>query len=295
MHNLPFSFLTFDFFYASASGLSGVFRANRTDVGSVKNETHKLESNGNHNTTGVTYVSDAPSTTIVGSYQYGGMRGDINSGNWGVDNIVEYISEPLSTQFDKSCYFKEVGENTPNNRELWNAFGGDNVNTLNLLETENNLQIELTNNLKNIDGSLTSLDLSTINTVASKPIMATYFNPITVGELVSQNELNFESYPRNTFWEITPTIINRTSSIRKNNHIGKIKIVDAGGTNYEFGIPVYSKQNSEVSFSTEKDYLNMNAIGTINYNGVSGSYDGDNSLENDKGLFNFYDKISFFL
>lgn len=292
MHNLSFSFLTYDFFYASASGLSSVFRANRTDVGSVKNETHKLKSTGKHHTTGVTVVNDPPSITIVGSYQNGNMEGEINSGNWGVSNVVEYIPEPLGSQFDKSCYFKEVGENTPNNRELWNAFGGENVNTLNLLEDDDNLQIDLTNNLKNMDGSLTSLDLSTINTVASKPIMATYFKPITVGELASQNETTFESYPLNTFWEITPKIINRSSSIRKSNHIGKIEIVDAGGSNYEFGIPVYSKQNSEVSFSTEKDYQNMNAVGTINYNGVNGSYDGDNSLENNKGLFNFYDKTT---
>jgi hypothetical protein len=292
MHNLSFSFLTFDFFHASAYGLSGVFRPNRTDVGSVKNEYHILDSDGTSKAKDVSFIQNGSQNTILASVQKGKMKGDTYSGDWQTTSFIKYVTQPTGPKFDNSCYFKEVGENTPNNRDVWNAFGGEQVNTLNIVEDEDMLQIDITNDLINKNGILTPIDLNSINNFQTKPIVATSFKALTALELV--DETTFESYEANIFWtlDIYKTTINRINQIRKENHISKIEITDLGGTKYEYGIPVYTKLQSEVSFSTEKDFQDLNTMGTITYNGVNGSYDGDNSLDNNKGLFNFYDKTT---
>ena len=294
-HNLSFSVLTSDFFHASASGISGTFRANRTDVGSIVNEKNNSTSTGNNNMTGVSFVNKEATNILLASYQYGNLKSDGESGNWDINNsnVVSYLPEESSTKFDNSCYFKKIGENTPNNTELWDAFGGNSAKSLKITKVGDDFTTNygLVSNQSNQPAI--TINPSTINTIQSKPIIATFFKAITVEEL-QNSEPNFISYGINQFpiSIATQTPIARLTDSRHLNHISKIQILDESGMNYEYGIPVYTYSQSEVSFSTDQQYSNVNNAGLVSYIGAGNGYNGDNSLANDKGLFNFFDKTT---
>lgn len=291
MSNLPFSFLTFDFFHASASGISGTYRANRIDVGTVKSMENQTVSKGDNISLGATYTFEDGSSYFLGNAQYGVTSGENSSGNWNGNGTIEFIAESMDSKFDASCYFKAVGENTPNNRSQWNNLGGIIPKKLKLLKDPLSVEISQSNEL--IDDIPNSqpitINNNSINSNQTKPIVASNFKAYTVNELSSFDN-TFISYPLNVFYQMSTNSINRNSSFRKINHISRVDITDEGGTNYEFGIPVYTKLQSEVSFSTNKDLGNLNPNGTISYSGANGSYLGDNSLENNKGLHNYFDK-----
>ena len=137
MHNLSFSFLTNDFFYVSASGISGVFRANRKDVGTVQNDYHKSKITGVSSAVGYNYTSYGALNTVTQNTENASFEGKINSGDWDLASNVNFLTQTPSKKFDNSVFFKEVGEFTPCDNTLWSSLGGSTPNSLKIVADNN--------------------------------------------------------------------------------------------------------------------------------------------------------------
>lgn len=300
MKNLSFSIQTYDLFYVNAMGLSGTFRAKRNDIGtyydpeaSIKiNEKQPIENAGDllnnivdvdmvEGSVGVSISVKPPKYSIQLGLAAGYMPGSVESGvlkQEGAGNVLEFTPQNNGNGFDNSIYFKSIGENTPETLNAYNELNGTTADFFELVSTTDK-EIHLTNKLNNkgtlIDAvSLNSVNASAINT----PFSATYFNPKTVADFSSNA----------AFWDYStasPTKIYRNGGIYSSNHISAIEVVSTDGIRYNYGIPVYSIKNDEVTFASQGLTLVPDQSGLITYTpGV------DNSVSNTRGWTNYFDK-----
>ncbi|HEX8548438.1 MAG TPA: hypothetical protein VF691_15865, partial [Cytophagaceae bacterium] len=76
------------------------------------------------------------------------------------------------------------------------------------------------------------------------------------------------------------------------HHIGEVSVLKSTGERYVFGLPAYNTTQAEVSFATGKSGEKEQALPV---NGTSGLLDytnGDNTVENQKGLDNYFSKTT---
>ncbi len=284
MKNLPFSFVTYDLFMCNALGISQVFRGNREDYGNFENINSKSQFEGDIQDFSAGFKQGIGNQTITVGAVFGNQDSEIESGEWtvGLNSNLEFVAEPLSDHIDKAVYFKAIGENTPKSMNALMMVGGDQASKFSINSDEPNREIDLTNNLITNSNS-TTISSNSLNNLNEEVVIGTKFIPSTAADLIGA-DLFYYSKPENGFVNTGELQFNRNSVIRESNHLSQIKTVTTNGTTHVFGIPAYSLNSSEVSFSTNENQSNSN--GVIEYDSW------DNSLSNDKGLYQFYDKTT---
>lgn len=292
MKDLPFSIQTYDLFYANAMGLSGTFRARRSDVGTYYDPEGNLESNEEQfidvavESAGVLLnLVNPTSVKLQVGIDLGDSPGEMESGvlhKEGGGNVLDFASQsPSSYSFDNTVYFKSVGETTPETMKVYDDLNGSTPDYFNLLRVEK--EIHLTNFLKikgeNIDGATIN---SANQSVEPKPIIATVFSPKTGSSFASNSIYNSHSL---VGLPVEIEALPRVYDTHRPNHISAVDIVSTDGTNYTYGVPVYTLLNDEVSFASTGITVSSVDPSLINYNaGV------DNSVSNTRGWTGYFDK-----
>lgn len=312
MKNLPFSIQTYDVFYANAMGLTGTFRARRTDFGtyydpeaSVKiNDKKPIEDVGDllDNLTDVDNVGVGVGATIgVGAdpslklhieLSAGYMPGTIESGvlKSGSSNVLEFNTQSASSNFDQSIYFKAVGESTPEEMAAYNQLNGA-VPDYFLLKKEGD-HVALTNQLNGTQAFINSGVLNGLNPSSTpKPVIATHFAPKTAASFPVN--ASYKSFPLVGSGNSNVEQITRVGGIREVNHITAIDVVSTDGMIYQYGLPVYTINNQEVSFAATGLTKVTSDPGLITYTPVlngNGENIGVNSVTNSLGWTGYFDK-----
>ncbi|MCE3297030.1 MAG: hypothetical protein K0R65_2744 [Crocinitomicaceae bacterium] len=282
MKNLSFSTQTFDIFNVNASGMGGTFRAGRTDFGTYYDpqteNIHNAASGflGDLDAASAGLRQSTTGTFIELSYSAGSIKGKLESDNWkfGAENLIEFEDQLPSPYFDNTTYFKQVGEQTPNDLAVYQIM---NANQPEFFEVDKtNHEIVLTSNLTQTGIPLTN----NLNQLTQRPVRATQFLP----KLVEEYGTTDVFYSYNYDGSAKDPIHREDNTLRVANHISSIDVVSTDGTHYSYGIPVYSLENSEVAFATDAS--------TENYYGLSSFEPADNSILNDEGRDHYYDRTT---
>lgn len=287
MQYLPVSMQTHDVFYLNAAGSTGTYRAMRTDYGSYYDANTVLSSNegrryvGNDSNTSLSGVIDMTMSPAIGfgvAYSTGIQKGAEESGNiLEGDHLLKFNSESLGNGYDKSIYFRGIGLVQEVDMEPWQLLNG-NLPDKFILDRIGNSGVKNNHLVKRgVD-----VDYLNVNQGHVDKLTATIFNPVTVQEAINNNLNSYQSYDVNGIRSI-----DRNSDYRKNNHITLIEHVNTSGERYQYGIPVYVYQKSDVTFScTGRNPKLENGLenGLVNY------LSADNSVHNILGRSNLFDK-----
>lgn len=287
MAMLPFSVQTHDVFYVNGGGINGTIRGMRSDYGtyydpnseSVYNNDSKLFSDDNVTTVATGAVFSLPTIGFGIAYSTGTMKGEQASGNWKeYNNLLEFTAQVPSEKFDESVYFKPMGNVAPVDMGAWNEVNGNTPDYFDVNVSGG--QMVQDNYLKYKTSGVTDM-----NSHHERTYSDIYFHPKTAEQMHSAGFVNYPSTPSTG----AVTDILRIDADRKGNHISAVDVVTPNGVKYQYGIPVYTYQQQEVTFSCEGLLeLSENTIpsGMIKYN------EGDNSIGNNLAIQNYFDKTT---
>jgi hypothetical protein len=292
MKNIPISMQSYDQFSMNAHMLSGQFRANRTDYGNYHDAQIVNDNNGpvvGINAGVSVETSPTPATWIGvggsgGKSTQSGVTEQFSSD--GTDYFKDNSSNISSLDFDESVYFKAIGEKTPNDMGPWDALGGAIPNSYKL---DNDL--DKTDHLTN-----SSQIVAPSNLTKNKPIRSTHIKVYTAKDasfLSNHYKYKFLTAKDNVPSNNTYSNINNSqpfnrieNGLRKQNHISAIEVVTTEGNQYIYGLPIYSKTESDVIFSVGKSDEDA-SIGKLPIDpntGLVKYYQNDVSILNSRGM-----------
>lgn len=262
-HALGIASLTEDIFSVSGQGVSGSYRAFRSEVGHVFDAMNI--SSGADGSAGVELG--------IGAGAHFGMDVKVNlsstiSGDWTAGNQagqrLRYRSlaeRPLA----EPAYFREASEATvEQDSSLWNALQRDKAVRFTLASSgqfDYNLGSWLT------DGGSTSTGIPAVNHRQKREPRAQAFSYLKHGEAMS---LGLDAPPSYTNGFTVP-----------DHHISEVSITGTDGGRYVYGVPVYNLSHSEVEFSVGTPPV---SDGLVSYTPQ------ENSVGNNKGKDWYYSK-----
>jgi len=288
MQTLPFSNITYDLYQINTPGVSAMFRAYRNDVGTLSNATVTSKSISSSK------LSSKSFGVWVKKVEGNGFGiGVSKSGDWENQNGVDPLNFEQNNQIlgYEKFHFKIVGEKTPTNEELFNAYGGSNPIFLDMDYDENNKILNTSDTIKNPSGQNLPPFLPTVNQKTEREIRATainYFHNYELDYMNASEIRNYNLYEENSNGLVGYTVLN--DDYRKDHHLGKMEVSTPSGSVYGYGIPAYNLSESEVSFNVEPGIGGVNSnTGLVNYQHQGNA---DNSLLNEKGRDHYYDKTT---
>ena len=290
MKNLAFSFQTYDIFRASALGMSGTFRAQRNDVGTYKDPTAENHMDGHSNSFNAGLLASEGKIQI--GYARGDQDGGGKSGNWirNEGNVLEFVGEDLGNSYDEATYFKMLGEATPTDLGIYEELEGSSASYVDVNKVGGSIVLD--NYLKTGNGGA-NIDGQVINGLNGRPVISNVFTPIIAADLTGSNSLFFSRHEGQFIFSNVSAALRMNSSYRKANHISSVEIISNGGMNYTYGIPTYTIENNEVSFSVDGDDVDINSDNLVRYYTGDNITDyGDNSINNIKGRGHSFDKTT---
>lgn len=258
--------LTEDIFSVSGQGMSGSYRAFRSEVGHVFDAMNV--SSGADGSAGVELG--------MGAGVHFGMDVKVNlssttSGDWTAGNQagqrLRYRSlseQPLA----EPAYFREASEATvEQDSALWNALQRDKAVRFTLASSGGSFDWNLGSWLT--DGGNTSTGIPALNYRQKREPRAQTFSYLKHGEAMS---LGLDAPPSHNAFTVP------------DHHMSEVTITGTDGGRYVYGMPVYNIAHSEVEFNvgvpTSVDY------GLVDYTAE------ENSVSNDKGKDRYYSKTT---
>src|SRR5690554_5106595 len=293
LKTLPFSTPTYDVFHLNAAGVSGSFRGQRSDVGTLKDATILSLSSQTTKETDISVGYEPPvAVGAGGGFTYGDGDQTQQTGHWYMSGQTNFnYKGGTNANFDNTVFFKSGSELTPRNMDLLNAYGGSKPFHRSPILNSSDKSI-----------SFNSLDLSdnkgASHTILGAPqsynareeIRATHYEPKTVGQELNLGNTTIEFFPEN---EYLPGYGNTTLELRGTNtkalhHLSTVTVTTTDGLNYRYGTPVYNLKQEDVVFSVAG--LKGSLYGT--HGQVEYTHGVDNSVNNKRGKSGFYERTT---
>lgn len=289
IENLPFSAPTFDVFNYSSAGVSGTFRAQRSDVGTLTDSYVESKTKGKDvgvkvgkGTTGFGFPSFRIGAT------YGSGNGNEESGEWNASGQNHFTFK--DEESNDVVFYKTIGEMTPRGSNLLAAYNGQAPLRRDISRSNN--EISMGSNLENSNFT-SQVDLTNTDGYyeASKVVTATNYELKTSEESSSSITIASENSGSEPIFLNEP----RTNSFRLPHHISEVLVSDMSGMQYEYSIPAYNLTYEEVTFSMGGQTNYDDFDGLIEYvrtdlSDPSNPIYGDNSIMNNKGKAGYFDK-----
>lgn len=281
MQSLPFTNITYDLYQVNSPGVASMFRAYRNDVGTLSDATlqspHISSSLSTSKSFGIFYKSVK---------SFGAGINLTTSGNWEqtAENRMEYTNQALDHAGAEKFYFKKVGEKTPVNSELYDAYRQNEPVRIGMAQNASDKTFYTTNALV-ANGGGTSV-MPTQNYQTEREIRAMAINYYHNHELALLNEpvlKDYDEYVAGGDGAQNYTVVN--DSYRKEHHFGKMEVTSESGAIFGYGLPAYNITETDVVFNVEPGAGQVDpSTGLVNYETT------DNSLANNKGRDHFYQK-----
>ncbi len=307
--NLPLTNQTYDIFMATAQGLSSMFRAHRSDVGTVYDNKIKTTTSSN-------YVG------LEGGFgSYTEVGGNVNtfeleqtSGKWtAFDNAkLDFMGRDHSLvegNYDfEEAYFRQSGEGLAINQAYYNAMGGERAVRLQLGNSEPSA---ITPTLVNRAGSTVNSNVANLHNSQrnKRGVVINYLNAkqardYALEKLIESHTLDSFDYTvaatattnyikgEGHYTYLDNSIDRITHANNKEHHISEVSVTTQGGKRFVYGIPSYSRAYEERSFNVAPNSgFNSTASffddGLKSFNGTS-----DNSINNSNKKDGFFQKKS---
>lgn len=256
--------LTNDVFNVSGQGISGSYRAFRSDIGNI-NDPYNYS-----NSDGFTLGAEVGG----GNVAHGGADGMVNisksqSGKWTSGNDIAWalpFRPEVSTPNVETIFFREAGEHTlEQDPALWNAMQGATPQGFRMEPSGSQnakLRPELTNDW------YSSVSIPSLNQRTKREARSQLFSFLTHAEATK-----FAVEPQ--------VIIDSNEPWAQDHHMSEVTILGDGGQRYVYGLPVYNTVQNDVEFS----------VGSNTVEGELVRYTAtDASTENAKGREQYYSR-----
>ncbi|MEQ9229302.1 MAG: hypothetical protein RIF46_01370, partial [Cyclobacteriaceae bacterium] len=296
MPNISPSQATMDLFSASGAGVASVFRPQRYDVG--MNSDNSFYRGGtrvdmmNMKLWGLLSLVflGLPEKKVKGNTittKLGGSGGwmDLVGNNIGHSEFDSPNMAPGQVTYDGKVTFKNMGEKTEFDPQVFNEYGGDQpaafviseMNPIDLVFLENSPNHHfLTGALETSTGISTPTTDELSDRAQPRQELFSYLSASEASAgAVSQSILN---YPFNTDGQDAlpaPTGILREADERAGHHMSEVTVTKPDGHRYVYGIPAYSLRESAWSFNASGNIVD-NANRLVEYNGNDASVNNDN-------------------
>lgn len=275
-YNLPITNLTYDIYSVSGQGTSGSYRPFRSDIGHVFDNESFSTSDG--------YVGGVE--LGAGGLFKGGVDISVNSayshsGDWSSSKAAEsmsYVGTGPNPDYEP-WYFKEANEKSVNSDvDFLKRYGGFNANRFSL---DGSVNFDTKTTGKMIDNSGAELEIKTANQRKSRDKRNQTITVLNNREVYEGMGL----FGVNSVTKMNLYIKNNIGKL--GHHIGQITSMNTDGRRYVYTLPVYNKEQQEVTFAVGKPV--GGGAARTNVNGIVTYKPGqDNSTGNKMGLDNYY-------
>ncbi len=275
-YNLPITNSTYDMYSVSGQGTGGSYRPMRSDVG------HVFDAAGYSTSDGYQISAEIG----LGDLTHVGVNVTVNdmnstSNDWSSSTIASVAQSRASANYPdyEPFYFKEANEKSVDpDQTFYDTYGGDQAARFDL-DGSTKFNAVTTGNLELSDGTPKSFPHDNYRNARDRKTQV--ISALTNAEINNGFGLN------NTL----NSYVASNSSVQ--HHIGQISSLGADGKRYIYGLPAYNTRQEETSFAVGVPEGGGSirphdaAVGTVTY--VPNS---DNTVDNKKGLDNYYNNIT---
>jgi hypothetical protein len=277
-YNLPITNLTYDLYSVSGQGTGGSYRPFRSDVGHVFDIASYSTSDGYSGS-----VEMAAGNLFKGGTDLVVNSAYSQSGDWSSSKAYEntsFQSNGPNADYEP-FYFKEANEKSVNSDPAFvSRYGGFGA-TKYEINGDVEFDAKATGKLKNLDGTLKEVSPSDQRKRRDKRSQTiTVLTNREVYEGMGLFGGSAGSGVKNNF------VNGNMQNI--GHHIGQITSMNTDGKRYVYAIPVYNKEQQEVTFAVGKPVGGGSARTSIANGLVTYSPGQDNSLKNKMGLDNYF-------
>ncbi|AEV99208.1 hypothetical protein A4D02_35580 [Niastella koreensis] len=276
--NIAVPIYTYDTWSISGEGTGGMFRAYRNDIGYMYDH-RMVTTSDNYNIGADIGFGDI----LKAGLDYQQIDAYTKNNAWLGDNdLVGVIPFRSADTTFENVYFKNPGEKTAADKVYQQALGGDNLMRVDLAAGNNNKVVTATSQLSLFkNGRATgkiSFDANTLRKQRDKRSQViSYLNAREAAEVGLDKVIKnygINSFPVSGCAGFTP--IQRYDSVnRLEHHVSEISVLNADGRRYVYGVPVYNRQQVDVTMATDPG---DNSTGLVGYTPGLENYPG-----NDKG------------
>lgn len=289
---------TYDIFMVQGQGTGGAFRPFRSDMGIHTNDA----------ITNYSYGAGLTAEIGGGTGFKLGVNADVSfdvsySGKWtgnnGIGNVFDYKDETTKEPLYEPFYFRSNGELAAQSTDTYGFIRGDEpVNFRINMAMDGVTWKPNVQNIINEGGSPYGVNLSSMDDYRTTREMRVQNIEYFTVEDVTTDDFWFGEFDSGhtgseTVWTLydageypidgSPDPHNYYyPSIAKNDHLGRITVVNPNGNRYIYGIPAYNFKQKEVAFSVN------NSIGEYNSSKLTTYTSTESSVNNASGDDNFY-------
>lgn len=272
--NLAIPTLTADFYSFSGQGTGGMFRAWRSDYGSVHDP--YAESSINGGSIGVDL--GVPHFGLEGSYQQGKSK----SGKWdalnGLKNHFQYAVEKSGSY--EPAYFKLYGEKSIGSRQRYKEIGGEQAVRPRLVALGNGdfsvAQNFIDENGTSLSTLANSVDKGGLQRIVRGQNIEQIPNSWLLNgsgeELLKEYKVEHYSGVPNVYSEPANTLNRSNSLVYKPHHFAGMTVVNKNGQRYVYGLPAMNKRKVEAVFSVGENATDCRATTPISQSGSLPNY-----------------------
>lgn len=285
---------TYDTYSITGEGIGGMMRPYRNDMGMVYDHAMKSKS----------YSGSIGAELGLAAIKHLGVDLDVTVatttvGEWAKENVLRKVAGfKRASGLYENVYFKNPGERTAVDQEYYNRIGGDQLMRVdfNSNKADRSPFVAASNRFSLYSNARKTgtvvFDQTTAKTQREKRTqLFSYLTAADAREFALDKTL--KSYYINVFptsrCEQKYQTIARVDPVRKAHHISEIKVLNADGRSYVYGIPVYNTYQQDASFAVTA----KNSSGIQKNTALTGQtvYSGtENSVSNASGKDNYYSK-----
>lgn len=279
---------SYDIYSISGEGTGGMFRPYRGDVGYIYDHAVKTKSESERLSGDLGFGA-----VFHGGVDFSNTTANTETGAWKAqNNILNNIRFSKSDSTFEEVYFRNPGEKAINASSFYQRIGGDSLIRVRLDGDQNNVRAASAftkfNNARPAgDIAVSGLLAKTQRDKRSQVI--TYLNAKEASEYGLEKDIKSYDTTKNPITHCNQAFVSipRTDQgIRKEHHISEIRVLNADGRRYIYGLPVYNVEQKDVSFAVDKETDSQD----LNKGLASYAKGSDNSEGNEKGKDSYFNK-----
>lgn len=278
---------SYDIYSISGEGTGGMFRPYRGDVGYIYDHAVKTKSSSDRLSGDLGFGS-----VFHGGVDFSNTTANTETGVWKIqNNILNNIRFSKSDSTFEEVYFRNPGEKAINASSFYDRLGGDSLIRVRLDGDKNNVRASSAftkfSNAKPA-GDILVNGLLTKTQRDKRTQVITYLTAKEASQYGLEKSIKSYDTAKNpvTHCNQAFTAIPRTDQdVHKEHHISEVRVLNADGRRYVYGLPVYNVEQKDVTFAIERE------TNTTNLNkGLAGYRSSDNTENNDSGKDSYFNK-----
>ena len=278
--NLPLSRFTYDTYFATGPGMSGLFRPFRSDVSML----HDPEVVNPH-----TQLDAGVEIGLGAAFHMGGelkfttvksRSGDWSGGNQ-LASALNIITQTPGVDYEPH-YFKATGESSVEpDQDFYEHFGNDQTVEVVLGK---GILAKAKNQFRDVQDNRYSAPSYHRTQRAKRQRVFSYLTAEEAQFLALDKDIH--SYTDD--FTSPSDSIDRVSPQRKAHHLSEVKVLKPDGSRYVYGIPAYNNLQREVSFNVAGRTHDCET-GLVSYE--SSGAQPDNSIHNERGIDHYFNAV----